>query len=76
MRTKGQQWTRVSGPDLNVDKAARAARNEGILLSGTFKDACDKVGIEPSLRQASKFARKRGVAYRGVKYVAPVSKGW
>ena len=78
MRNKnGQQWTRVTGMNLDVNKVLRTERNAGVLASKGFLDACAKVGIEPSLRQASKFARKRGVAYHGVKYQAPTAKrGW
>lgn len=30
----------------------------------TFKNACDKAGIEPTMRQASKYRRKKGLAIR------------
>ena len=29
-----------------------------------FKDACKEAGIPPTLRQASKFRRQLGIAYR------------
>ena len=59
-----QQWTRVTGPDLDQGKDARALRNAGVLASKTFTDACEKAGIPPTLRQASRFSRKRGLAYQ------------
>ena len=31
-----------------------------------FKDACSKVGIEPTKRQASKWRNRKGLAYRTV----------
>ena len=44
-----------SGPATNTEFAAN---------DGAFRKACQKAGVEPSRRQASKFRRKMGRAYR------------
>ena len=48
-------WTRPSG---YVTNAEFAAQNDG------FKAACEKAGIPATKRQASKWRRKFGTAYR------------
>lgn len=53
-------WTRPSGYVTNTEFAAQ---NDG------FKAACEKVGIPATKRQASKWRRKFGTAYRN-KWVA------
>lgn len=52
-----------SGPDLNPRKVTEHARNKGILQSEPFVLACELAGIEPSLRQASKFKMSKGKAF-------------
>lgn len=56
-------WIRVSGPDLDPQKIEREKENQKVLNKDTFKQACESVGIEPTKRQASKFKRKKGLAY-------------
>lgn len=34
-----------------------------------FKDACEKAGVEPTTRQASKFLNKKGLAYKTSKKI-------
>lgn len=58
------QWIRIGGPDLHPYKHERKKENENIMNKETFKEACEAVGIEPTIRQASKFRRKRGLAYK------------
>lgn len=62
--TKVGQWTRVTGPNLCPEYAERAKKNDGVVNSPQFKEACEKAGIEPTRRQASKFRRKMGLAYQ------------
>ena len=64
-KTKGgQQWVRVSGPDLCERKKINAKENFNRKESPEFVIACEKVGIKPTIRQASKFNRKFGAAYK------------
>jgi hypothetical protein len=52
------------GPDLHeVRKSAEHARNKGIMASEVFVKACSMAGIEPSLRQASKFKHSKGKVF-------------
>jgi len=62
-KKKNVEWKRVYGPDLDVNKAARTKGNKDIRESEVFKKACKAVGIDTSKRQASKFRRKRGLAF-------------
>lgn len=62
----GEQWPRVHGPDLDPGNKKRYKANTQIRKSDTFRAACEKVGISPTQRQASKFRRKRGLAYEGI----------
>lgn len=34
---------------------------------GKFRDACAEVNIDPTKRQASKYRRKMGKAYKGIR---------
>lgn len=54
-----------SGPDLCPRRHDDAVKNTSVLKSPAFKKACEAVGIKPTVRQASKFKRKMGLAYRG-----------
>lgn len=57
------KWQRVTGIDLDKKKNRRYIQNKEILNSKDFKTACKKVGIKPTKRQASKYRRKKGLAY-------------
>lgn len=35
-----------------------------------FREACEKAGVEPTTRQASKFRNKKGSAYKASKEVS------
>lgn len=59
----GQQWTRVTGVNLNLENAKKAVANKARLTSASFKKACENVGIEVTARQASKWNNKKGLAY-------------
>lgn len=54
-----------SGPDVNGWKQKATDRNKSILNSPVFLEACEKAGVTPCTRQASKFSRSVGKAYRG-----------
>lgn len=61
---QGNQWKRVSGPNLQPQHDQNRKANEGVMNNDVFKNACEKVGIEPTKRQASKFRRKKGAAFK------------
>ena len=65
MKYNGQQWDRVTGPDLDAGDAKRAELNFAILKSQVFIDACEKTGARPTRKQAGKYRRKKGKAYIG-----------
>lgn len=54
----------VTSPNNDPGSIERAKKNESIMSSQVFKDACEKVGIPATRRQASKFRNKRGKAYK------------
>lgn len=56
-------WTRVQGTPTPQAEKDRQERNKSTRNSPTFVAACKKATIEPSNRQARKFAAKRGLAY-------------
>ena len=51
------------GADLCPRKSKEHQRNKGIMKSPRFVKACEAVGIEPTLRQASKWKRNKGKAW-------------
>lgn len=61
-----RQWERVSGAPLS-DYSRAAERNKNTFKSGVFTAACEKAGITPTTRQASKFSRGMGAAYKSRK---------
>ena len=73
---KNQKWTRVSGTDLHPQNEERRLKHDGILKSERFNKACEAVGIQPTRRQASKYARKKGAAYHGIPVLAVVKRAW
>ena len=54
----------TTSPNLDPGGIERGKQNDTIMNSGTFKSACEKAGIPETRRQASKFRRKTGLAYR------------
>ena len=58
-------WERVHGPDLQPQHGERAKLNEAMMKNPVFISACEKAGIPATKRQASKFRRKFGIAYKG-----------
>lgn len=60
---ENHQWKRVYGPNLDQENANKAKVNKDTQNNEIFKKACEAVGIEPTRRQASKFRRKRGLAF-------------
>jgi len=47
------------------DMHNRHENAKSTLNSQIFKEACDKVGIPPTMRQARKWNNKKGAAYKG-----------
>jgi hypothetical protein len=45
------------------EERKRADANKTTLESGNFKKACERAGVEPTKRQASRWNRKCGAAY-------------
>lgn len=66
-RKQGQQWDRVTGPNLDLDTADLQKANKRTFESEQFKEACEFANIEPTTRQASKFRRKKGIVYKIIK---------
>lgn len=56
---KFPQWGRLD----NTEKLRREAANSAVLNSKPFLEACQKTGVEPTRRQASKWNNKKGKAY-------------
>lgn len=65
-KRSNQQWERVSGAPL-CDNSGAAERNKNTFKSPIFTAACEKAGITPTTRQASKFSRGMGAAYKSRK---------
>ncbi len=60
-----KQWERIANkPDLDEGKAERTKANKSVLESKEFISMCEKAKIEPTKRQASKYRRKTGRAYK------------
>lgn len=54
-----------SGPDVDGErKVSGYQRVEGTLSNKGFLKACTTAGVEPTRRQASKYSRKLGLAWR------------
>ena len=58
------QWERVRGTGTLPVELARQEANKSTLNSGKFIKACEKAGITPTKRQASKFNNQKGAAYK------------
>lgn len=58
------EWVRVHGPDLRPEYAEDAKKNKQVLESDHFKEVCELAGTNPTKRQASKYRRKKGLAYK------------
>lgn len=59
-----RKGTKVFGRIDHSLEIKRQEANTQVLKSGKFKGACDRAGIEPTRRQASKWNRKKGLAYQ------------
>ena len=59
----GIKWERVFGPDLDIGKADRQRANDYVFNNKTFIEKCMRADIPITRRQASKYRRKRGLAY-------------
>jgi len=59
----GQQWVRVSGPNVCPQYDEYGKRNKSRLADVAFKKACENAGIPVTKRQASKWNNKKGAAY-------------
>jgi hypothetical protein len=55
-----------SGPDVNGWKVSAQMANESAYHSPRFKRDCEATDTVPTTRQASKYARRMGKAYKGV----------
>ena len=54
----------TTSPNNDPGSIERGKQNQSTMASQTFKDACEKVGIPVTRRQASKYRNKRGKAYK------------
>lgn len=61
----GEKWERIWGPDSDPGNRKRYKLNKGVRESLVFIDDCRRVAIKPTQRQASKYRRKKGLAYLG-----------
>jgi hypothetical protein len=66
-RKRNHQWERVKRTSMDGRQAFRTKRNDAVFKSDRFKKICENLNIEPTRRQASKYARKRGLAYTGIR---------
>jgi len=61
---KGKQWKRVVGTPRDEENIKRMEANKSTLSNEKFIKACEKAGITPTRRQASKYNNKKGAAYK------------
>jgi hypothetical protein len=63
-KKENHQWVRVRG---TVDgmKVERTKKNDHTLKNEIFLQSCERVGIKPTRRQASKWNNKKGAAFKG-----------
>lgn len=54
----------TTSPNLDPGGIERGKMNDGVLASPQFIKACEKADIPATRRQASKFRRKTGIAYK------------
>ncbi len=59
----GQQWTRVTGPNIQPQHKERGLANKSRLADALFTNSCKVAGVEATKRQASKWNNKKGAAY-------------
>ncbi|NOR27650.1 MAG: hypothetical protein GQ540_03865 [Lutibacter sp.] len=55
----------INWADLDTGKKGRTLLNKQVFENNACIRACDNACIEPTIRQASKFRRKLGLAYKG-----------
>jgi len=58
------QWERVHGVGLHPWEEDRSKRNQQILKDQVFCETCNRAGIKPTRRQASKWNNGKGKAYK------------
>lgn len=61
-----EAWPRVFGPDLDLRNRVRFKANSKVLVDKNFIALCERVDIPATRRQASKYRRKKGLAFKGV----------
>lgn len=59
----GQQWTRVTGPNIQPQHKERGIVNNTRFNAPDFKVACEAAGVPVTKRQASKWNNRKGAAY-------------
>lgn len=60
----GHQWIRIHNMfNLEPVHDKNARLNRAAFESQQFRNACSEAGIEPTIRQASKYRRKTGLAW-------------
>ena len=67
LKTNGlKTLPKPTDPDCDGERKLKGFnQNTGVLSNPTFLKACERVGIEPTRRQASKWSKGRGKAFRG-----------
>ena len=55
---------RGGSPEKQADKHGGGPTNKQFVTDGAFVSACDKAGVKPTSRQASKFRNGKGAAYK------------
>ena len=63
-RKQNVQWERVRSTSKSPELVRRTEANKSTLNSGKFTKACEKAGVTPSRRQASKFNNEKGAAFK------------
>lgn len=61
--SNGMKKYEKSGPDVNAWKLNAQGRNMGAFSSNSFRKHCEAVGLEPTKRQAARYAKGKGLAY-------------
>ncbi len=63
---RGQECPYVGGsPEKQSDKHGGGVTNKMFVSDGAFVAACEKSGVKPTSRQASKWRNGKGAAYNG-----------
>jgi len=62
-KKSNHSWERVKSTPPNPKELERRILNKNVFEDPKFKEACKNADIKPTLRQASKFVRRKGLAY-------------